>query len=499
MYCENNASRIRREIMIRLAKAFAQEDPSQAVARIPLEMRPRDEGVSRCCIHKDRAIIRARLIAMLGFDIAQDDEVTPLGEYVKRAAQRSAAPTPGLRVNCDACSGCIQTSYQVTNACRGCLARPCATNCPKGAISFVDGRASIDPDKCVNCGLCQRVCPYQAVIRVPIPCEEACPVGAIARDERGLHSINPDKCIMCGQCVRACPFGAVFPCSQLSDVLRALKGPRPVVALVAPAIAGQLPGSLQQVAGALQELGFAATMPVAYGADVTAAHEAQELQAAMESGHGFLTSSCCPAWVETVRKHLPALAEHVSETPSPLHYTAAMARELMPDACTVFIGPCLAKMAEAAPDQLVDYVLTFEEIGAVLVAHGVDVADCEPVDLAQAASGEGWAFATTGGVAGALRQACPNLAESDCLVINGLDDATMKMLRRAGEGDCPARFVEVMACHEGCVGGPGVVVSPKAAVRRLTAVVASPPKAASTNETNGQQEQAQPGEVSGAA
>lgn len=480
MYCENNASRIRREIMIRLARACTEPDPAAAVDRIPLEMRPRAQAVSRCCIHKDRAIIRSRLIAMLGFDLLEDDELTPLSEYVRRALARTSAPEPGLRVNCDACSGCVRTSYQITNACRGCLARPCATNCPRNAISFVAGRAEIDPDKCVNCGLCQRVCPYQAVVRVPIPCEEACPVGAIARSEEGLHRIDPDKCVMCGQCLRACPFGAVFPRAHLFDVLRALRGPRPVAALVAPAIAGQLPGTLEQVAGALAALGFSAVMPVAYGADLTAAHEAAELQETVTEGRGFLATSCCPAWVQTVQRHLPALAEHLSRTPSPLHYTAELAREAWPEALTVFIGPCLAKMAEAAVDETVDYVLTFEEIGAMLVAAGVDVPDCEPAALAAPASGPAWGFAASGGVAGAVRGACPDLAEDACLVVNGLDEAALKLLRRAAEGDCPARLLEVMACREGCLGGPGVIAAPKASARKLGALVATPPGAAET-------------------
>ena len=475
MYCENNASRIRRAIMIHLAQAFAQSDPAAAVARLPVQMRPRDREVSRCCVHKDRAIIRARLIAMLGFDIAADDELKPLSEYVQQALQRTGAPQPGLRVNADACSGCVSTCYQITNACRGCLARPCATNCPRHAITFVDDRAVIDPDKCVNCGLCQRVCPYHAVIRVPIPCEEACPVGAISKAEDGLHQIDREKCILCGQCLRACPFGAIFAQSHLVDVLRALAGPRPVVALVAPSIAGQLPGTVQQIAGALHQIGFDAVVPVACGADQTAAHEARELREALASGAGFLTSSCCPGWVATVRRHLPALAPHVSHTPTPLHYAAEFSRRLAPEARTVFIGPCLAKMQEAAEDDLVDYVLTFEEIGAVLVAREVDVAECEPVELAAAATGDGWGFAASGGVAGAVRQAESGLPEADCLVINGLDADTLKLLRRAAEGDCPAHIVEVMACHEGCLGGPGVVVSPKAAARRLQAVVTAPP------------------------
>lgn len=473
MYCENNATRIRRQIMIHLAQAFSDSDPATAVARIPVQMRPRNREVSRCCVHKDRAIIRARLIAMLGFDPAQDDELTPLSDYWRQALQRRNAPAPGLHVNADACSGCVSTCYQITNACRGCLARPCATNCPKQAISFNNDRAVIDPDQCVNCGLCQRVCPYHAVIRVPIPCEEACPVGAISKDGVGLHRIDPERCIHCGQCLRACPFGAVLARSHLVEVLRALTGTQPVVALVAPALAGQLPGTLEQIAGGLKQLGFAAVVPVACGAEQTAAHEAEELREALAAGTNFLTTSCCPGWVATVRRHLPALAANLSRTPSPMHFAAELSRKLHPQARTVFIGPCLAKMWEAAEEAQVDYVLTFEEIGAILVAREVDVAECESAALEGLAGGAAWGFAASGGVAGAVRGALSDLSESDCLVLNGLDADSLKVLRRAAGGDCPARFIEVMACHEGCLGGPGVVVSPKASGRRLQAVIAA--------------------------
>ena len=79
----------------------------------------------------------------------------------------------------------------------------------KGCIEITGGRAKIDAEKCVNCGLCMQNCPYHAIIKVPVPCEEACPVGAISKDENGKERIDYSKCIYCGACMRECPFGAM--------------------------------------------------------------------------------------------------------------------------------------------------------------------------------------------------------------------------------------------------------------------------------------------------
>lgn len=147
--------------------------------------------MSRCCIYKDRAILKYRCMASMGFAPEDEtDELTSLKEYGERALARSEHAVNKLSVITDACSGCIRSRYLVTDACRGCFAKPCQVNCPKQAITIVNGRSTIDPDKCISCGRCQEVCPYHAVIRVPIPCEEACPVGAISKDESGKEHID---------------------------------------------------------------------------------------------------------------------------------------------------------------------------------------------------------------------------------------------------------------------------------------------------------------------
>jgi len=185
MRYDNQANRIRKEVLIRVAKAFLGDRPQVAIDHIPVEMRPKNKDASRCCIYKDREVLKHRAMAAFGFSVEDEtDELTPLRDYFDAALQREAVTDTGLTVIDIACSACLKGSYLVTNACRGCFARPCVNNCPKKAISVSKGQAKIDYDLCVDCGKCLDACPYHAVIKVPVPCEDACPVDAVKRRTR---------------------------------------------------------------------------------------------------------------------------------------------------------------------------------------------------------------------------------------------------------------------------------------------------------------------------
>ena len=184
------------------------------------------------------------------------------------------------------------------------MARPCMVNCPKQAVDFRDGQAHIDHQKCVNCGICQKNCPFHAIIYVPVPCEESCPVGAITKNESGREEIDYGKCIYCGRCVSSCPFGAVMEKSHMIDVFKAFDGDKKVIAMVAPAIAGQFKAPLDKILGAIARLGFDDVIEVAKGADVTTANEAKEFAHKMAEGQSFMTTSCCPSYTTLVKKHI---------------------------------------------------------------------------------------------------------------------------------------------------------------------------------------------------
>ncbi len=468
MECQNIATRIRREVLIRTAKALFAENMEDVIDRIPIEMMPKTAENLRCCIYKDRAVVKYRTMAALGVDVQdEEDELKTLASYATEARQREKPEGPALTVLDIACSGCTKAQYRITDTCRGCLARPCMVNCPRNCIRMENGRAKIDTENCINCGKCRDVCPYNAVTRMPVPCEEACPVDAITKDENGKERIDFEKCIHCGRCMRACPFGAVMERSQIVDVIRRLKGADKMVAMVAPAISGQFPGQISQIAGALKKLGFDTVIEVAAGADITAAHETAEFLERMEEGKKLLTTSCCPAYIESVRKHIPELAPFVSDTRTPMHYTAKMMKEKYPGIVTVFIGPCVAKRVEAMRDEYTDYVLTFEELGALFVAADIEVAVCDDAETEQGASREGRNFAVTGGVADAVKTAAGEDVEIKPLIISGLNRQAIGKLRLCAAGKFDANLVEVMACEGGCVAGAGVLGAVKYATKAV--------------------------------
>lgn len=469
----NNAILMRRELLSRLTKLYNSGELELKIDKIPLELRPKGVVTSRCCIYKDRAMLRYKLMALLGFNIRDEqDELTPLSEYVHRAFERTEIEREPLTVVDDVCSACVKVNYVVTNMCRGCMARPCMTNCNKDAIVFENGQAHIDHQKCVNCGLCLKSCPFHAIIYIPVPCEESCPVGAISKREDGTEQIDYSKCIYCGRCIASCPFGAVMEKSHLIDVFRAMKSDRQVVAMVAPAIAGQFRAPLSQIMGAIKSLGFDDVIEVAKGADMTTENEAKEFVHKMHEGQAFMTTSCCPSYIEVVKKHVPELKPFVSDTLTPMQYTAQIARKQYPDAVLVFVGPCLAKRYETYCDPNADLMLSFEEIGSMLIGKGIDVDKSEELALDCSILSTSRGYPVTSGVMTAVKTKIGEGVDIRPIVVNGLDRASIKELKGYAKS-CPANMVEVMACEGGCVNGCNVIANPKVATRQIGTVVST--------------------------
>lgn len=467
MAVTNNTMILRRELLTRMIRLLNEGKLSAEIDRIPYMMRPRGGEVSRCCIYKDRAMLKYRAMGVLGFGIDEEqDEMTTLAEYTDMAFQREMVSENPLSVMTEACSACVKVNYVVTNMCRGCVARPCEVNCNKDAIHFINGQANIDHQKCVNCGLCMKNCPFHAIVYIPVPCEESCPVGAISKDTDGKEHIDPDKCIYCGRCISACPFGAVVEKSHLIELFRAFSSPKPVVAIVAPAVAGQFKTSLSNIMGAVAKLGFDHVIEVAKGADVTTANEAAEFQEKMEEGQPFMTTSCCPSYYLLAHRHIPEIKPYVSHTRSPMYYAAEIARREYPDAVIVFVGPCLAKRKEAWHDPNVDLMLSFEELGTMFVAMGVDAFGDSGIELDTTINPTSRGYANTAGVMNAVAKALPAGVDIKPIVINGLDKTTIRELRGYAKS-CPGNMVEVMACEGGCVNGCNVIANPKVAARQV--------------------------------
>lgn len=463
---------LKREVLVRLIKAFLSDNFPENTRLIPYDMRPKYSEVPfRCCVYKERGILRARTLAGLGFSIEEDDETTLLSEYAKRALERPKPDPNPLTVVESACHSCPASRVYVTDLCQNCVARPCMNTCRFGAISHVNGKSIIDPVKCKKCGMCISACPYGAIVKTVVPCENACPVGAIAKDEHGFARLDTEKCISCGKCVSACPFGAVHAKSQVIDILRRIKEGREVIALVAPAVFGNLPCKPEQIKDALLKIGYKYVYEVAQGADITATTEAKDFQKRLENGAPFMTTSCCAGYNELVKKGLPEIKPYVSDAHTPLYYVAEIAKKEHPDAVTVFISPCFAKRREVLDNPNINYLMNIEELGATLIALGIDIDTCDEKEFEYKSSKEAREFALTGGVAKSVQAAWKGEAGAvKPVIINGLDKAAIRDLRMyAKNGNCPAgNLIEIMCCQGGCIAGNACLSPIKEAFKKIS-------------------------------
>ena len=455
----NNVMIVRHGLLAKLVKLWKEDKLVEEIDELPIQLSPRQSKVrGRCCIHKERAVWKYKTFPLLGFDMSDEvSENTPLSHYAKEALARQERTKKNIMCVMDeACSSCVHTNYEISNLCRGCVARSCYMNCPKNAIHFKsNGQAEIDHDVCISCGICHQSCPYHAVIYVPVPCEEACPVKAITKDEFGVEHIDESKCIYCGKCVNACPFGAIFEISQVFDILETIKNPnKKIVAMVAPAILSQFNTTLESLYGALKEIGFDDVIEVALGADETTRRESHELIEKLEEGQPFMTTSCCPSYIQLVKKHIPEMEKYVSTTLSPMRYTAEIAKEKYPDCKTVFIGPCIAKRKEAEYSENVDFVMTFEELGSILDGMEINLEQVAPFQIDKEAYLSSHGYGATGGVTKAVVEHLGG-PEVNALLLSNLNKKNIGLLRAyAKSGKCPNQFIEVMACEGGCITGP---------------------------------------------
>ena len=459
----NNVLIVRRVLMAKLVELWKQDRLVEHIDRLPIELSPRNAKImGRCCIHKERAVWKYKSFPLLGFDMNDEqDELIPLSYYAEKALKRGKNNKENILCVIDeACSACVQVNYEVTNLCRGCVARACYMNCSRKAISFGEnGQARIDHSKCVSCGICKEACPYHAIVYIPVPCEEACPVKAISKDENGIEHIDESKCIYCGKCINACPFGSIFEISEVFDVLSKIKEGKQVIAIVAPSIMGQYSEKMETIFEAIREIGFHDVLEVADGAMETTRREAEELKEKLAEGQPFMTTSCCPSYIQLAEKHIPDLKKYISTTGSPMYYTARIVKEKYPDAKIVFVGPCVAKRKEVKMDPCVDFTLTFEEVGSVLAGMDIKIEEAQPFTVLRNSVREAHGFAQAGGVINAVKVYLKEDQDAslNTIQVANLTKKNVALLRAyAKTGKAPGQFIEVMACEGGCVTGPCV-------------------------------------------
>ena len=365
-----------------------------------------------------------------------------------------------------------------------------------------------DPNKCILCGNCVRVC------------DELQGIGAIDFAYRGTDAmimpafdrqIAETDCVNCGQCRVFCPTGAITIRTNIGEVWKALadKDTR-VVAQIAPAVrvaAGDAFGlpkgenAMGKIVAALHRMGFDEVFDTSYSADLTIMEESAEFLKRLEKGENLpLLTSCCPAWVRFVETKYPELLPYVSTCKSPMEMFGAVLKEYYKPAdeeagmetVSVAVMPCVAKKHEAAREEFkrnevpdVDYVITTKELILMIKELGIQFDEIEPSapDMPFSInSGAGVIFGVTGGVMeAALRHVADKnnealrelqysgirglegtkVAEVEVGgttlrvgVVNGLGNAE-KLIEKLQKGEEKLDFVEVMACPYGCIGGAG--------------------------------------------
>ncbi len=442
-----NIDDIKQEVLYEVAKHAYLGDLKEKEESIPYELIPGPQANFRCCIYKEREIIRQRIRLAKGKSPIAGKETKNIVQVINSA-----------------CEECPITRFVVTDNCQKCVGKRCQMSCNFGAITMLRDRAYIDPSKCKECGKCSTACPYNAIADLTRPCKKSCPVDAITMDENRIVDINEEKCINCGSCIKNCPFGAISDRSFLVDVINLIKlEEKNVYAMLAPAWEGQFgsPVTFSSMAAALKELGFRDAYEVALGADFVAASEAKEWAEAYEEGKKK-TTSCCPAFVNMIHKHYPSLKENISTTISPMAATARLIKSIDPTAICVFIGPCIAKKGEVLDSlslNAADYALTLDELAAMLRAKEIEPSAMD--ESLQQGSIYGKKFCISGGVTASVLQSLKETKKDISISVKACNGAVecKKALTLLKLGKLPEDFMEGMACEGGCSNGPGSILT----------------------------------------
>lgn len=366
-----------------------------------------------------------------------------------------------------------------------------------------------DPNKCILCGKCVRVC------------EEIQGVNAIELIGRGLNSrvgisyelpLSDSRCINCGQCVMVCPTGALYEKSHIQMVIDALNDPEKVVVVQhAPAISVSLAEELNLDAGidicdkmtaALRQIGFDYVFDTSFTADLTIMEEGSELVQRLTTGGALpMLTSCSPGWIKFLEQFYPDMLDNISTCKSPQQMMGAIIKSFFAQKAnidpekifSVSVMPCTAKKFERQRPEMgqnnmldIDAVLTTRELGRLIQMYGINVNSVKP-EAADTPFGErstaGKIFGATGGVMEAairsayflvtgkelqnlnveaarglegIKEAAVNVdgTEVKVAVVSGLANAR-KLLDAVKAGKKELHFIEVMTCPGGCVGGGG--------------------------------------------
>ena len=457
---------IRKKVFTEVARMAYSGQGYGAADELPYIIVPGDQPLHRESVFLERAIASERVRLAMGLNLRPIQTRHLMTEGMDHAAIAEQYYEPPLiNIIPYACHACPTNQYRVTENCQNCLAASCQKVCPRGAISFVNGKSCIDQEKCIKCGKCATACPYNAIIHMERPCQAACGMDAIGSDEHGRAVINQDKCVSCGQCLVSCPFGAIADKGQIYQLIQSILRGDQVIAIVAPAFIGQFGkhSTPEKFISAMKVLGFDRVVEVAVGADMCTIEEARDFLEKVPAEQPFMATSCCPAWHSMVHKLFPAQSGNISMTLTPMVFTARLMKKKHPGCKVVFVGPCAAKKLEAIRADIrsdVDFVLTFEELQGMFEAKEVNFETIEPAETLNEGTAAGRGFAVSGGVAKAvtdlIHQTNPEL-EVKTARAEGLRECR-KLMTLAKVGKYNGYLLEGMACPGGCVAGAGTLL-----------------------------------------
>ncbi|MPQ43252.1 [Fe-Fe] hydrogenase large subunit C-terminal domain-containing protein [Clostridium tarantellae] len=305
-------------------------------------------------------------------------------------------------------------------------------------------------EPCSNTGCkCLSLCPFDAILINPLD---------------NSKYINDTLCENCGLCVEQCESGNFIDSIEFMPVLDLIKNNKKVVAAVAPAISGQFGENvtLDMLREAFVKIGFSDMIEVAFAADMLTIKEAIEFDHHVhKKGDILITSCCCPMWVGMLKKVFSELVKDVSPSISPMIAAGRILKKLSPDTKVVFIGPCIAKKAEAKDKDLIgaiDYVLTFQELKSIFDAFNIAPETLKGIPSIEYASRGGRLYARTGGVSEAISDVVKELFPEKHKIFKAIQaDGVVgckEVLSKALNGELDANFIEGMGCVGGCVGGP---------------------------------------------
>jgi len=483
MWLISNVTRVRRRCYAEVARLSFNDRLIEEIEDLPRILFPDNVQPQRCCIFSDREIISLQIKIALGLDLDDAKNFT-LKDCAKKALSLDSKDV--FKENLSqvigiACKSCPSERYYISDVCHNCPGHFCVNSCPKEAIMIINNRATINTAKCVECGLCMKACPYNAIIETRRPCEIACAVKAIGPGEDKKAVINEQDCLYCGWCARACPFGAIHDKTHLAQLIRDIKKGERIVAVVAPAVRGQFGTkvSFEQLTTALLKAGFCRVEEVARGADLVAEHEAEEFIERIKGGDKLAITSCCPAFGELIRKKYPEQKRTICYSLSPMIMIGSVVKKRYPGEKVCFIGPCVAKKWESVQTEIIDYCLTFEELAAIFVALNMDVSQISPTSIEEKPTPYGMGFPVSGGISKALAIQVKERSELEVnpYVINGVENETFKMLEKIFQGANSYNLIEGIFCQESCCGGPGVLVPARRSRREVEKAITDLEKA----------------------